>query len=91
MVRLGWWVEGERGGRGLLAESDDESEDGNDELRHADPEGCLVHDATASLGRSLEASGSRETWNHCREQKHAAYGIGLRVTRHPRMGAVEQP
>ncbi len=25
------------------------SEDGDDELRHADPEGCLVHDATASL------------------------------------------
>jgi hypothetical protein len=24
------------------------------------------------------------------EQKHAAYGIGLRVTRHPRMGAVEE-
>ena len=26
-----------------------ESEDGDDELRYADPEGCLVHDATASL------------------------------------------
>jgi hypothetical protein len=28
---------------------------------------------------------------HRLQQKHAAYGIGLRVTRHPRMGAVEQP
>jgi hypothetical protein len=26
-----------------------------------------------------------------RQKNYAAYGIGLRVTRHPRMGAVEQP
>jgi len=26
-----------------------------------------------------------------REKEHAAYGIGLRMTRHPRMGAVEEP
>ncbi len=24
------------------------------------------------------------------EKKHAAYGIGMRVTRHPRMGAAEE-
>ncbi len=26
-----------------------------------------------------------------RIKEHAAYGIGIRVTRHPRMGAVEEP
>ena len=42
--------------------------------------------AAASLARSWPFSGLRAA----PKQKHAAYGIGLRVTRHPRMGAAEE-
>ncbi len=41
-----------RADRSLLVEGDDgngEGEDGDNELRHADPERCVGHSATASL------------------------------------------
>jgi hypothetical protein len=44
VVRLGWWVEGVRGGGGLLAADDDgEADEGDDELRHVDQQGCCSH------------------------------------------------
>ena len=84
-----WWVEGERGGRGLLAESGDgdcEGEDGDDELCHADPESCLGHGATVPSARCIGIRKSRNV-KSLANLKSTLLRIGLGVTRHPRMGA----
>jgi hypothetical protein len=59
-----------------------EGEDGDDELRHVDPESCLGHGATASLAVANAIQKSENTESPA-GIKRAAFGIGMRYDTPP--------